>query len=166
MPPGQQQKPPRYSSTYEDDKFQYRHVILDKEMVPVIPKNRLMDEVEWRALGIKQGPHWEHYLIHKPEPFVLMFRRQLKYRVEPDPGMQQQNTHFPTTRMPVSATMNMSTSYPLGDSTNTKKTMVTRGGSSSGGLRVAVNPYKVIHDQIDEEDNELLESGFVSHCDE
>ena len=35
-------------------------------MVPLIPKNRLMDECEWRALGIKQGPHWEHYLIHKP----------------------------------------------------------------------------------------------------
>jgi hypothetical protein len=35
-------------------------------MVPLIPKNRLMEECEWRALGIKQGPHWEHYLIHKP----------------------------------------------------------------------------------------------------
>lgn len=35
-------------------------------MAPVIPKNRLMGECEWRALGIKQGPHWEHYLIHKP----------------------------------------------------------------------------------------------------
>jgi cyclin-dependent kinase regulatory subunit CKS1 len=35
-------------------------------MVSLIPKNRLMDECEWRALGIKQGPHWEHYLIHKP----------------------------------------------------------------------------------------------------
>jgi len=50
----------------EDDVYQYRHVILDKDMVPLIPKNRLMDECEWRALGIKQGPHWEHYLIHKP----------------------------------------------------------------------------------------------------
>lgn len=50
----------------EDDTYQYRHVILDKEMIPMIPKNRLMDECEWRTLGIKQGPHWEHYLIHKP----------------------------------------------------------------------------------------------------
>lgn len=90
-----------------------------------------------------------------------MFRRLLKYRVEPDPAMQQQNTHFPTTRMPISPTMSMSTSYPLGDSTNTKKNMVIRGG-----LRSGVNPYKVIHDNIDEEDNELQESGFASHCDE
>jgi hypothetical protein len=50
----------------EDDAYQYRHVILDKDMAPLIPKNRLMDECEWRTLGIKQGPHWEHYLIHKP----------------------------------------------------------------------------------------------------
>ncbi|CAF1117955.1 unnamed protein product [Adineta ricciae] len=167
MPPGQQPKPPRYSSTYDDDTYQYRHVILDKEMVSLMPKNRLMNEMEWRALGIKQGPHWEHYLIHKPEPFVLMFRRLLKYRVEPDPAMQQQNTHFPTTRMPVSATMNMSTSYPLGDSTNTKKTLSTRSGSSTTGLRMsAVNPYKMTHDHIDEDDNELEESGFASHCEE
>lgn len=50
----------------EDDTYQYRHVILDKEMASMIPKNRLLEECEWRALGIKQGPHWEHYLIHKP----------------------------------------------------------------------------------------------------
>ncbi len=97
-----------------------------------------------------------------------MFRRLLKYRVEPDPALQQQNTHFPTTRMPVSATMNISTSYPLGDSTNTKKSMALRSGTSNAaGIRVGGNLYKVIHDNIDEEeDSELQESGFVSHCDE
>jgi len=157
MPATQQTKPTRYSSTYEDDTYQYRHIILDKSMVSLIPKNRLMDECEWRALGIKQGPHWEHYLIHKPEPFVLMFRRLLKYRVEPDPSMQQQNTHFPTTRIPISATMNTSTNYPLGDSTNTKNNTIIRGG-----LRVAVNHYKMINSNINEEFNE---SGFESHCD-
>ncbi len=95
-----------------------------------------------------------------------MFRRLLKYRVEPDPALQQQNTHFPTTRMPVSATMNISTSYPLGDSTNTKKNLAVRHGTTIGGLRGAVNHYKVLHDNIDEEDSELQESGFASHCDE
>jgi hypothetical protein len=95
-----------------------------------------------------------------------MFRRLLKYRVESDPALQQQNTHFPTTRMPVSATMNISTSYPLGDSTNTKKNMIIRGGNINSGLRVAANHYKVLHDNIDEEDSELQESGFASHCDE
>ena len=168
----------------EDDAYQYRHVILDKEMVSAIPKNRLMEDCEWRALGIKQGPHWEHYLIHKPgklhllslscpssdrvdllEPFVLLFRRLLKYRVEPDPAMQQQNTHFPTTRLPASASLNLSANYPLGDSTNTKKNLLLRSTGS--------NPFKVMHDHIDEEDiddsgeaNELEESGFASHCEE
>jgi len=91
-----------------------------------------------------------------------MFRRLLKYRVEPDPALQQQNTHFPTTRMPVSATMNISTSYPLGDSTNTKKNMVVRGGNTNGGLRVGVNHYKMINNNLNDEFNE---SGFESHCD-
>ncbi len=144
-------------------------------MVSLIPKNRLMDECEWRALGIKQGPNWEHYLIHKPgkilfffcdinfyyyyllEPFVLMFRRLLKYRIESDSSIQQQNTHFPTTRIPISATMNTSSNYPLNDSTNTKNNMIIRSG-----LRIAVNHYKMINNNINDE---LNESGFESHCD-
>ena len=91
MPSNQQAKLPRYSSTCmlrvfgkkwrclflfdldEDDTYQYRHVILDKSMISLIPKNRLMDECEWRALGIKQGPHWEHYLIHKPGKILRLF---------------------------------------------------------------------------------------------
>ena len=154
-----------------------------------------MEDCEWRALGIKPGPHWEHYLIHKPgkihvlsfhapdradrlEPFVLLFRRLLKYRVEPDPAMQQQNTHFPTTRLPASASLNLSANYPLGDSTNTKKNILVRGTSIHGALRNTSNPFKVMHDHIDEEDiddndgdddgelNELEESGFASHCEE
>lgn len=60
-----QQSNPR-PSLDEDDRYQYRHVIVDRSLVALIPKNRLMDECEWRALGIKQGSHWEHYLIHKP----------------------------------------------------------------------------------------------------
>jgi hypothetical protein len=82
-----------------------------------------------------------------------MFRRLLKYRVEPDPSLQQQNTHFPTTRIPISATMNMPSNYPLNDSTNTKKSMFIHGE-----FRVGVNHYKNINE-------ELNESGFESHCD-
>ena len=36
-----------------------------------------MDECEWRALGIKQGAHWEHYLIHKPGRIVFIEHDQL-----------------------------------------------------------------------------------------
>ena len=145
-------------------------------MVSLIPKNRLMDECEWRALGIKQGANWEHYLIHKPgrihfviwkfekvisillEPFVLMFRRSLKHRVDTDPSvLSQQNTHFPTTRIPLSATMNSSSNHPLADSTNTKNGLNLRGA-----LRMAVNPYKLINNNYN---NEFHGSNFESHCD-
>ncbi|CAF0820633.1 unnamed protein product [Adineta ricciae] len=158
MPANQPAKSPRYSAIYEDDTYQYRHIILDKGMVSLIPKNRLMDECEWRALGIKQGAHWEHYLIHKPEPFVLMFRRSLKHRVDTDSSiLSQQNTHFPTTRIPLSATMNSSSNYPLADSTNTKNGLNLRGA-----LRMAVNPYKLITNNYN---NEFHGSNFESHCD-
>ncbi|CAF0780898.1 unnamed protein product [Rotaria sp. Silwood1] len=159
MPYDQTQKPPRYSSTYEDHTYQYRHVILDKNMLALIPKTHLMDECEWRALGIQQGPHWEHYLIHKPEPFVLMFRRLLKYRVESDPAMQQQNTHFPTAHM--------STKHLLDDSTNTTKNMIRHGENINNEFRLSVNPYKNINDNIDDNNSQSQESGFASHhCDE
>ncbi|CAF3332605.1 unnamed protein product [Rotaria socialis] len=62
-------KPPRYSSTYEDGTYQYRHVILDKSTLTTIPKTRLMNEYEWRALGIQQGPHWEHSSVFKKYVF-------------------------------------------------------------------------------------------------
>ncbi len=87
-----------------------------------------------------------------------MFRRLLKYRAESDPSIKQQNTHFPTTRIPVSATMNLSSNYPLGDSTNTKNNMINRGD-----LRMAVNHYKIINNNNLHED--MNESGFESHCD-
>ena len=107
------------------------------------------------------------FLFSLIEPFVLLFRRLLKYRVEPDPAMQQQNTHFPSTRMPISATMNLSNNYPLGDSTNTKKNLIRRNGPITGGLRMVGNHYKVMHDNIEEEeDSELQESGFASPGDE
>jgi hypothetical protein len=80
-----------------------------------------------------------------------MFRRLLKYRNEPDPANPQQNTNFPTTRIPISATKN----YPLGDSTNTKNRGVT-------GVRVAVNTYKINNSTLIDDMNE---SGFESHCD-
>jgi hypothetical protein len=78
-----------------------------------------------------------------------MFRRLLQYRTESAPSTQQQNTHFPTTRIPLSATIN----HPLNDSTNMLK---------HGDLRVSVNHYKMFNSNLNEDFNE---SGFESHCD-
>ena len=49
---------------FTDDDFEYRHVILPKALVKYLPTDRLATEDEWRGLGIRQSPGWEHYLRH------------------------------------------------------------------------------------------------------
>nr|CAX75014.1 Cyclin-dependent kinase subunit 30A [Schistosoma japonicum] len=34
-----------------------------------------MSEMEWRKLGIQQSAGWVHYMIHEPEPHIILFRR-------------------------------------------------------------------------------------------
>jgi len=43
-----------YSDKYYDDKFEYRHVMLPKELAKRVPKTHLMSEDEWRRLGVQQ----------------------------------------------------------------------------------------------------------------
>eukprot|EP00243_Klebsormidium_subtile_P004319 TRINITY_DN18291_c0_g1_i1.p1 TRINITY_DN18291_c0_g1~~TRINITY_DN18291_c0_g1_i1.p1 ORF type:complete len:112 (-),score=12.17 TRINITY_DN18291_c0_g1_i1:344-679(-) len=69
----------QYSEKYQDSVFEYRHVILPTSYVKELPKNRLLSEDEWRALGVQQSRGWEHYAVHRPEPHVLLFRRPLGY---------------------------------------------------------------------------------------
>jgi cyclin-dependent kinase regulatory subunit CKS1 len=92
-----------YSERYSDDEFEYRHVILPKPLLKLIPKQyfcpddsgvlRLLSENEWRGIGITQSLGWVHYEVHgpsyhplhrgssdseqpaAPEPHVLLFRR-------------------------------------------------------------------------------------------
>lgn len=66
-----------YSEKYEDDLFEYRHVLLPKHIYKKAPRGRLLTEHEWRSLGVQQSRGWVHYEIHKPEPFILLFRRPL-----------------------------------------------------------------------------------------
>ncbi|NWI25046.1 CKS2 protein, partial [Sula dactylatra] len=55
----------------------YRHVMLPRELSKQVPKIRLMSEEEWRRLGVQQSLGWVHYMIHEPEPHILLFRRLL-----------------------------------------------------------------------------------------
>ncbi|XP_012134924.1 cyclin-dependent kinases regulatory subunit isoform X2 [Megachile rotundata] len=55
----------QYSGKYNDDKYEYRHVILPADLARHVPKTHLMSETEWRNLGVQQSP----------EPHVLLFRR-------------------------------------------------------------------------------------------
>ncbi|KAI7555416.1 Cyclin-dependent kinases regulatory [Hortaea werneckii] len=78
-----------YSSRYNDDNFEYRHVQLPKQMLKKIPKEyfdgsrgtlKLLWEEEWRGLGITQSLGWEHYEVHEPEPHILLFKRPINYQ--------------------------------------------------------------------------------------
>uniref|UniRef100_S4RD70 Cyclin-dependent kinases regulatory subunit n=1 Tax=Petromyzon marinus TaxID=7757 RepID=S4RD70_PETMA len=52
---------------YTDEHFQYRHVMLPKEIARMLPKTHLMSEAEWRSLGAQQSHGWMHYMTHEPE---------------------------------------------------------------------------------------------------
>ncbi len=51
-----------YSEKYKDENFEYRHVILPRDLYEKFVdeqfKKRLLDEAEWRAIGIRQSPGW------------------------------------------------------------------------------------------------------------
>lgn len=64
-----------YSDKYYDDYYEYRHVMLPKDVALKVPKTHLMSEAEWRSIGVMQSRGWQHYMIHEPEPHILLFRR-------------------------------------------------------------------------------------------
>merc|ERR1719491_2814138 len=70
-----------YSERYNDSKYEYRHVILPKakakEMFRLFGGPRLLEEQEWRSIGVQQSRGWGHYEMHRPEPHILLFRRVL-----------------------------------------------------------------------------------------
>jgi len=42
-----------YSEKYKDDFYEYRHVLLPKEIYKKMPQGRLLSEIEWRSLGVQ-----------------------------------------------------------------------------------------------------------------
>jgi cyclin-dependent kinase regulatory subunit CKS1 len=48
-------------------------------MLAFLAKKTLLTETEWRNLGIVQSHGWEHYMVHEPEPHVLLFKREKDY---------------------------------------------------------------------------------------
>ncbi|MFN9898484.1 MAG: hypothetical protein ACK55Z_06750, partial [bacterium] len=41
-----------YSEKYQDDNYEYRHVLLPRQIYKQMPHNRLLLEHEWRSLGV------------------------------------------------------------------------------------------------------------------
>uniref|UniRef100_A0AAZ3NSM8 Cyclin-dependent kinases regulatory subunit n=1 Tax=Oncorhynchus tshawytscha TaxID=74940 RepID=A0AAZ3NSM8_ONCTS len=66
------QKQIYYSDKYDDEKFEYRHVMLPKDIAKRVPKTHLMSETEWRNLGVQQSQGWIHYMIHQPAPHLAV----------------------------------------------------------------------------------------------
>jgi len=78
-----------YSEKYQDDVYEYRHVILPKHIAKKMysqsnvggngrdGRRQLLGEDQWRALGVQQSRGWMHYETHRPEPHILLFRRPL-----------------------------------------------------------------------------------------
>ena len=50
---------------------------LPKELAKSLKGGRLLSEIEWRQLHVQQSKGWVHYAIHRPEPHILLFRREL-----------------------------------------------------------------------------------------
>ncbi|XP_043840005.1 cyclin-dependent kinases regulatory subunit 1-like [Dromiciops gliroides] len=66
-----------YLDKYDNEEFEYWHVMLPKDIARLVPKTHLMSESEWRNLGVQQSQGWVHYMMHEPEPHILLFWRPL-----------------------------------------------------------------------------------------
>ena len=70
-----------YSEKYADDEYEYRHVHLPTDVYQIRKSwyryKRLLEEDEWRTLGIRQSRGWQNYEVFDREPHVMLFRRPI-----------------------------------------------------------------------------------------
>ena len=66
-----------YSDKYDNEEFEYHHVMLPKDIAKLVPKTHLISESKWRSVGVQQSQGWVHYMIHEPEPHISLFLRPL-----------------------------------------------------------------------------------------
>ena len=66
----------RYSRLYADDVYEYMHVILHPRHGRCMPRDRALTPPEWREWKVAADDSWEHYLVHGPEPHILLLRRR------------------------------------------------------------------------------------------
>ncbi|KAG5518946.1 hypothetical protein PMAC_002477 [Pneumocystis sp. 'macacae'] len=126
-----------YSTRYSDDTYEYRHVILPKSMLKVIPKDyfnqetgtlKILHEEEWRGLGITQSLGWQHYEIHVPEPHILLFKRECDHQAK----SAQQVTQKQLMKLIQTIIVEIP-AYALGFLSETQVVVSGGGGSSSSG---------------------------------
>ena len=66
-----------YSSSYFDDNYEYRQVVVSSEIGKMILEKGVMSEERWRQLGISMGKGWTNYTCYKLEPHIMLFRRPI-----------------------------------------------------------------------------------------
>lgn len=113
-----------YSDKYYDDYYEYRHVILPKNVFKKITRGinspwskigKLLSEMEWRSLGVQQSRGWLHYEVHRPEPHILLFRRPKG--TDPNTGLPPQGFNPPywdiNSQNPIINVLHMTLRYTL-----------------------------------------------------
>lgn len=68
----------QYSGRYDDAEYQYRHVLLPKQLAKFLPKDRTATSQEWSSTGIIMSPGWENYELvphQRGSKHILVFRR-------------------------------------------------------------------------------------------
>lgn len=68
-----------YSQPHQLGEFEYIEVVLPMNLSRWLPQDRLLVQKEWVEVGVHLSPGWEHYMIYKPEPHVLLFKRELDH---------------------------------------------------------------------------------------
>ena len=64
-----------YSNIIEDRSYQYRQVTTNKDIANLVQEKGLLNETEWREIGINMSRGWMHYTVYALEPTILLFRR-------------------------------------------------------------------------------------------
>jgi hypothetical protein len=68
-----------YSKRHCDDAgvYEYRTVLVPRDVWRRINGRSLLSEPEWRACGLRMSRGWEHYGYFGPDRMTLLFRRRL-----------------------------------------------------------------------------------------
>ncbi len=67
----------KYSDKYFALDYEYTSVILPKKYLSQVTGRKTLNHEQMKSLGIEISQEWENYLVHEPEPHVVLLRRKL-----------------------------------------------------------------------------------------
>lgn len=72
----------RYSDKYTVGEFEYTSVILPKSYLPKVQGRKILSYKQIKDLDVTISPEWENYVVHEPEPHVILLRRPFKNQIK------------------------------------------------------------------------------------